>query len=725
MSETIIVSNRLPVSVKKTKQGLEIYPSSGGLATAMASYSAKRGSIWIGWPGIVSDNLTEDDEKQIAEQLKTYRCVPVFLSQKQLDQFYNGYSNNILWPLFHNLPTDLPNEVRDFKVYKQVNDIFCDAVLSISTDHSDIWIHDYQLMLLPQLLREQHAGDNIGYFHHIPWPEPSQLSRLKNAAELIRGILGTDLVGFHTKDYTQYFLECANSLNIGTPAKGGIARRGRVVRVTDFPIGIDYNKFAVTGRTHAVHKEARRLQKKYKNLKIILTVDRLDPTKGFMERLKAYETFLNDSPDMLGKVVMVMIAVPSRGEIDAYRKLKQNVERKIRDINKTFGTKRWRPIDYMYTTVTFDELNALYKIADIGFVAPIKDGMNLVAKEFVASQTRKDGILILSRTAGASQELKDALLVNPTQPHSLVRGLKRAINMPKKELRERVILMQATISKNTAQYWSNNFMRSLRKAGLKNQASPLNLIRSKQLLLDYESATKRLLILDYDGVLKAFAARPELAAPNDNLIKLIKDLGSQPQTDIAIISGRSQANLEDWFGKLPVSLVAEHGAVSRIAPDEDWKTNGIDADNWKTVIMPALERYASKAPGAFVEEKAFSLVWHYRQTTNYYAQKNIAQIKRTLQPTLKKYGLKIFTGNKILEIKSPETHKGAAVKVLLKKPYDFILVMGDDYTDEDMFTSSPKYAYTIKVGPDNTIARYRIKNVPQVHELLYKIVRSK
>lgn len=718
MSQTIIVSNRLPVSVKKTNGRFEYYPSSGGLATAMASFTKRRGSLWIGWPGIVSDDLTEEDEQAIARKLRSMRCIPVFLTRRQVDEFYNGYSNNILWPLFHNLPTDLPDESRDFKAYQEVNEQFCDAVLSVSTDQSDIWVHDYQLLLLPKLLREQHAGENIGFFMHIPWPGCEAFLRLKHAEKLLKGVLGADLAGFHTKDYAREFIDCASKLKIGAPAQGGLALKERVVRITDFPIGIDYAKFTATGRTHAVHREEARLRRKYKNRKIILTVDRLDPTKGFIERLDAYATFLKDSPELRNKVVMVMIAVPSRGEIDAYKQLKLKVERKVRAINKTFGTQRWRPIDYMHTSVSFEELNALYKIADVCFVAPIKDGMNLVAKEYVASQSRKDGVLILSETAGAAQELKEALLVNPIQPKSLVRGLKRAIKMPKKELRDRIIAMQASVAQNTAQVWASKFMRSLQSAGKQQATITLTDRLAKQITADYSVAQRRLLVLDYDGVLAPFAALPEMASPTPELLKLLKKLGSQAKTDVALISGRGLDNLENWLGKLPVTLMAEHGAVARSDPKSAWEPAAKATASWRSQLKPILEKYARTAPGSFVEEKGFSLVWHYRQTSPYYAQKNIVLIKHALKPYLKKHGLKLFMGNKILEIKRPEIHKGTALKSLFTRPYDFMLVLGDDYTDEDMFRAAPKFAYTIKVGPGNTRARYRVRKVSEVHKLL-------
>ncbi len=720
MAKIIIVSNRLPVSIKKSDDGFEVYPSAGGLATGLASYANKRGNLWIGWPGISSDDLSDKDRRQISRLLSAYNCQPVFLTQKQVDDFYSGYSNSLLWPFFHSMETDFAQEAKRWKAYREVNQLFRDAVLSLTSPGNTIWVHDYQLILLPQLLREHRPTDSIGFFLHIPFPDPEQFATLKQASALIRGLLGADLVGFHTKSYTDNFLAAASQLTSATPVKGGLSRRGRAIKVAEFPIGIDYVKFHDAVNARGIQKELRALQRKYRGLKVILTVDRLDPTKGFIERLEAYRTFLDKNPEFIGKVVMVMLAVPSRGEVEAYKVLKKDVEKLIREINKTYGMPGWRPISYIYENLPFEKVSALYQLADVAFITPIRDGMNLVAKEYVASLNGKKGMLILSQSAGAAEELKDALLVDHSRPATLVAALKQAIKMPPRELKARVDAMQDVISQNTIQNWAGNFMVSLHHP-LPNVHTPmLTGVRRTNLVRNYTGALRRLLLFDYDGVLVPFARVPSEAAPSAEVINHLKRIAKMPRTTVAIVSGRASTDLERWLGELPVTLIAEHGALIR-RKGKDWETLIDEPTDWKKILKPALDKRARDARGAFVEEKNYSLVWHYRTASAYAAQKNVAILRSALGPFLRQYRLKLYMGNKILEIKNPDVTKGKAAKLMLDKPYDFVLAMGDDFTDEDMFRALPKRAFSLKVGPGKTAARYRVKNTAEVQSLLSQL----
>lgn len=719
MAQTIIVSNRLPVSIKKGEHGLEVYPSAGGLATGLATFANKKNNLWIGWPGISLDEITEDERLEITEKLAAYNCRPVYLTKKQLDDFYTGYSNSLLWPFLHTLEADFRNEARLWRAYQEVNELFAEAVLSLSKPGSTIWVHDYQLLLLPRLLREHRPHDDIGFFLHIPFPAAEHFRTLKAAPAIIRGMLGADLVGFHTKEYVQGFLDSCLLLTSAAPTKNGVALKERAVRVADFPLGIDYLKFSRANKTRAVRKEVRRLRRKYRRYKTILTVDRLDPTKGFLERLDAYRTLLKQEPAMRGKVKMIMLAIPSRGDVEAYKKLKTDVEKRVKNINRTFGTPRWQPIDYIYDNLPFEKFSALYQFADVAFVTPVKDGMNLVAKEYVASQGRRKGMLILSEKAGAAQELRDALLVDPANPRTLVAALSKAVTMPRRELKQRVKAMQQVLSANTVHTWANSFMKALRSPLLRQRTPHLNTLRRLNLLRNYQSARSRLIIFDYDGVLTPFTGKPQEARPSKELLSSLQCIGKKPNTTLAIVSGRSKEDIGGWFSKLPATLAAEHGAVLRRKGNQTWKVLTTSPRPWKKEIMPLLQHEAEAAPGAFVEEKDYSLVWHYRNVAGvYYAQRGIARIKTALKPVLKRHGLKLFRGDMILEVKDPSLNKGEAIKALLDKPYEFILALGDDFTDEDMFKALPRRAFTVKVGPGRTNARYRLKNVTEVQNLL-------
>ncbi len=715
MPKIIIVSNRLPISVKKTDGKLEFFPSVGGLATGLASYASDGDSKWIGWPGIASDDLTPSDKRVISQELAKSHCYPVFLTRTQLNDFYNIFSNSVLWPLFHDLPVEAANYQRYWNAYRKVNELFKQAVLHHSRPGSTVWVHDYQLLVLPQLLREGRPKDKIGFFLHIPFPRAAQISHLPFASQLIEGMLGADLLGFHTRSYVQDFLEVVPLVDDTLVSASTIYLKGRTVHVDDFPMGIDYEKYAIAQKSYSIQTEVRRLRSHYGRRKIILTVDRLDPTKGLLERLQAYKLLLASQPKLHDKVVLVMLAVPSRTEIVAYQALKHQVEAVVIDINATYGSEHWKPVDYMYTSLPFDQLTALYQIADVAFITPIRDGMNLVAKEYLASKRGANGVLILSETAGAAEELTDALLVDPRRRPSMAEALYNALTMPKADLKKRLASMQQHLATHTVQLWANTFMKRLQAP--RRLTQPFGRLSLDKLTHAYQSAMQRQIFLDYDGVLTPFASTPEKAKPTKKVLQLLHSLISDPRNHLVIISGRKKQDLQDWFGRLDATLVAEHGMAVH-QPGNTWQSFHEDSAEWKSLLKDVLEDYALLTPGAFVEEKDSALVWHYRMSPPYPAQKNLVLLKRALRPLLKGTQLKMYNGNKILEIKPISANKGVAAKKLLSKKADFILAIGDDYTDEDMFKSLPPETYTIKVGPGQTSARYRLSSPAKVLELL-------
>jgi trehalose 6-phosphate synthase/phosphatase len=725
VQQVTIVSNRLPISVKKADGKLQYYPSLGGLATGLSSYANSKNSKWIGWPGIASDDLTETEKQKIAKKLALDNCFPVFLSKKQLDTYYNGYSNGILWPFFHNTAADYDHQEQNWRAYKEVNAIFTDAVISMTGPKSTVWVHDYQLMLLPGLLRSERPYSTIGFFLHIPFPATNLVVKLPHAKRLMGGLLGSDLVGFQTAKDVRSFLDTCAELNVGLPSPNGIVLADRVVRVTDFPISIDYAKHADASNSKEVLTEVKRLRKLYGTQKIILTVDRLDPSKGLVERVQAYRTFLESNPKMHDKVIMVMLANPSRTDIPAYKQLKIRLEALISDTNELYKEGSWEPIHYMYDALPFEKVAALFQVADVAFIAPLKDGMNLVAKEYIASKQNKNGVLILSETAGAAQELTDAIIVNPLQNTALAKALAKALTMPTKEIQKRAAQMQNHISTHTIQHWAGGFMKSLQKAQ-SISLSPTIILRmamQDQLINNYLEAKKRLILLDYDGVLSPFFGDPGKAKPSDRAYEVLTKLSLNQHNKVVIISGRSKNDLENWFGKLPIALAAEHGALIRES-GHGWHQVVNASTYWKAILKPILEKYARLTPGAFVEEKETSLVWHHRKASPYYAQKNIVVLRRALTREIKKFGVRIYSGNKILEIKSPDANKGAAIQRWLDKHYDFVMAIGDDYTDEDMFTVLEKGAYSVKVGRGKTRAGYRLNSVADAIGLLEQMAKS-
>jgi trehalose 6-phosphate synthase/phosphatase len=723
MAQVIIVSNRLPVSVKKENGQLTFYPSVGGLATGLSSYVKNRNNVWIGWPGLASDGLTETEKHAITTELAKHNCAPVFLTQHQLDDYYNGFSNSVLWPLCHNLRVPSSNyHERWWRAYRNVNKMFADVVTSMSRVNSTIWVHDYQLLLVPSMLRSERSGGHIGLFMHIPFPNTKTFTKLPEAKRIIEGMLGAELIGFHTNGYVADFLENCQLLTSGEVEGDQLIKGDRIIRATKFPMGIDYEKYAAAGKSHAVKEAVKKYRRKYKGYKLIVTVDRLDPSKGLVERLQAYRQFLVQNPKQRGKVILSMVAAPSRTDVAAYKNLKKRLDTLVIQINEEFGTATWQPVDYI-EGLPFEEVTALFRVADVAFIAPLRDGMNLVAKEFIASKDH-DGVLILSETAGAAEELQDALLVDPKQPATVVSAIEQALTMPKRELRQRLSRMQHHLATNTVQSWANSFMKTLDQPlpGV-NRTRTLTHKSEAVLSARYTDASKRLLLLDYDGTLMSFVWDYENAKPTPHVLDILQSLASDPKNEVVVISGRSCEDLETWLGRLPINLIAEHGAFTRSVGEQTWHNTTDGAVQWKQDILPIFQLYASKTPHAAVEEKSHSLVWHYRRSPPYYAQKYAVIIKRTLRPLVRKYHLELFNGNKILEVRDPRLNKGDAVGRWLSSDYDFVMGIGDDYTDEDMFTRLPADSFTIKVGSGRTVAEWRIKSPTEVRSLLRRLTR--
>lgn len=727
MSQVIIVSNRLPVSVKKEDGKLIFYPSIGGLATGLTGYVASRKNRWIGWPGIASDELTGEDRQTIVKELAKQHCTPVFLTQKQIDEFYNGYSNTILWPLLHNLQRKLPDDDtrnRWWKTYRQVNQVFAQAALNLAETGGRVWVHDYQLMLVPEMLRAERSDVIIGFFLHITFPGYKTLSKLPRYKKILSGMLGADLVGLHTPRYVANFLDNCQAAGLGNASVGELTLDERTVQVLDFPMGIDYVKYASAGKSKEVKAAIRRYRRRYRKLKVIAAVDRLDPTKGLVERVKAYGKLLEKNPRLKGKVVFSMVAAPSRTDIPAYQQLSKRLAATVEEVNSAYGTPRWQPIDYINSSQPFEEVSALFSIADVAFIVPIRDGMNLAAKEFVASQ-RKSGVLILSKTAGAAEELQDALLVDPKRPETLVDALEQALKMSKRELRRRLRRMQQQLATNTVQEWATNFMSTLQKPLPSTPKIITHSLKGKTrlgLINNWRLSRERLLLLDYDGTLVPFTGDYKKSKPPQGLMRLLEALSSDRHNHVVLISGRSADNLQEWFGHLPLSLVAEHGASIKKPGNKNWQSLDKTGARWKDVFLPVLEKYTALTPGAKIEVKPYSLVWHYRTASPYYAQKYAVVLKRVLKPALKKYGLEMLQGNKVLEIKNPHVSKGLAARRWLNRKYDFILAVGDDMTDEDLFAALPVQAYSVKVGRGRTGAHYRLPSHKNAVSLLKKLV---
>lgn len=720
MAKMLIVSNRLPITITKRESKISFNKSVGGLATGLDSFYKSYRSIWIGWPGIASDRI-EKDKRIITKKLTTENCYPVFLSHHDTENYYHGFCNRTIWPLFHYFTQRATYGKRTWESYKQINERFAKTVIKVAEPDDKIWIHDYHLMLLPKLLREKLPDATVGFFLHIPFPSSEVFRLLPFRKEIVKGILGADLIGFHTYDYVHHFIESVRRLLGYEHTPGQITADNRIVKVDAFPMGIDYEHFANAVHKPEVQKEINKIRKKVGDRKIILSVDRLDYTKGILQRLEAFDLFLEKNPEYKEEVTLILVAVPSRTGVDHYVQLKRQVDELISKINGKYSKIGWIPIWYLYRFLSFNNLVPLYNVANVCLTTPLRDGMNLIAKEFIATKTDSKGVLILSEMAGASEELGEAIIVNPNNIEEIAEALKTALSMSEKEQVRRNEIMQTRLKRYTAERWANDFMDSLyyiKKIQQDMIAKRLTPEFAGKLTKAYAKSKRRLLLLDYDGTLTSFTDRPEMAKPSNKILMLLKLLSRKRKNEVVIISGRGKEILSQWFGKLDLGLVAEHGVWFK-EKKQIWKLTEPLRNEWKDQIRPVFELSVDRTPGSFIEEKEYSLVWHYRKADPKLAMIRAGELKNALLHLTDSLNLGILEGSKVIEVKGIGINKGhAALRWISKENWDIIIAIGDDWTDEDMFEILPEKAYSIKVGMGITKARFTIHYPYEVRKLL-------
>lgn len=729
MGRLIIVSNRLPFSVDHDGDQVTIRQSSGGLVSAIKSYfesdQADNSTItekaWMG----VADFSSEDWESEVAPRMAKYdfTAYPLFVDKALYKDYYNGFANSVLWPLFHYFPSLVDYQTQYYDAFVQVNRLFAERLAEVVQPGDTVWIHDYQLMLLPDMLRAQQSNINIGFFLHIPFPsyEILRLMPTEWKNSLMRGLMGADLIGFHTHDYVQHFMQSVKMLLGVDNYFYTMQYQDRLVKADLFPIGIDYKKFHKAAYDAEVLDLRNDIKRNFEGKKIIFSVDRLDYTKGLMDRLNGFEYFLQQHPEWLEQVVFVLNIVPSRDEIPAYLERKRQIEEKIGTLNGKLSSISWQPVIYRYNHLPFSELCALYQAADVALITPLRDGMNLVAKEYVASCSTQRGVLVLSELAGAASELNEALLVNPTDIVDVSNAIVKALNMPLHEQKSRMALMQKRLMDYDVIKWVNDFLDQLvnvRKEQLKLQTKLLDDKILKRIRQHYQKAKKRCLLLDYDGTLVSFTRLPQEAVPNKELKDLLYRLAKDEKNHVVIISGRDAEMLEKWLGHLPVTLVAEHGASVKMK-NELWQQAIPVSDQWKDEIRPIMQMFVSRCVGSFIEEKNNTIAWHYRNTHPDLGFSRSRELINNLSQLVQNTMLQVIDGNKVIEVRMSGFDKGVmALRIVNDLNPDFTLCIGDDTTDEDMFKALGNKAYSIKVSNGITAAQYTVFSQRKVLPLL-------
>lgn len=724
MSKIILISNRLPTTAQKSNGVLTYQKSIGGLATGLKNYHAQTDSIWVGWPGIADEEITPAEKKAIQNELQnTYQCLPVFLTEKEIDRYYNGFCNETIWPLFHYFAGKTKYDIETWEAYRQVNEKFFKTVATVIGENDIIWVHDYQLMLLPRMIKEQFPDTQVGFFLHIPFPSSEIFRLLIWREEILRGLLGADLIGFHTFEYVRHFLSSTRHLLGLENTMNRISYEDRYVQADAFPMGIDYQFFTQKHEDNSFQEEAREIIEKTKDMKIILSVDRLDYTKGIPERLKAFGRFLTHYPEYREKVRFNLIVAPSRVEVDIYDDLRKEITELVSSINGNFGTFTWMPVWFFFRSFSQESLIALYRHSDVLLVTPLRDGMNLVCKEYIAARTDYEGMVVISETAGAASELGEAVIVNANDYNAIASGLKTALDMPREEKIARNKMMHRRLRRYNVDFWASEFLHALQRTVSESKQTIMqrSIEKDSHLIENaYQNANRRVLFLDYDGTLVGFCPQPDQARPDEELIQLLEVLVNDPRNTVVIISGRERYDLEEWFQNLNLYIIASHGLWLRY-PGQEWiMTTSLDND-WKDPIRHIMELYTDRIPGSLIEEKDYSLAWHYRQSDPDMIAVKLSEVRETLRSIIQSETLGLQEGNKVLEVKDNRVNKGfGAAAFTQNQDYDFIFAVGDDYTDEDLFSSLPQDAYTVKIGLGNTNAAYFLKSWQSMRLLLKK-----
>lgn len=722
----VIVSYRLPFKFVKKGKHVRAIQNSGGLVSAILALSEKINLdvsdpskiLWVGEGESQTEKYNADSR---------FELHPVTIPPALNDKYYGGFCNDTIWPLFHYFPSLTVYDHHYFKAYEEANTLFYEVLKGILQTGDFIWVHDYQLMLLPALVRNRFLDVHIGFFLHIPFPS-SEIFRLlprKWREVLLKSLTEADIIGFHTNDYTQHFLRSVKRTLGYECVQNFIYTGDHITKADAFPIGIDYDKFHDSSSSLTVLKEKKKLREQLAGNKLIFSVDRLDYAKGLLNKLRAYELFLERYSQWHQKVVFNMVVIPSRDQIERYREMKKEIEATVGRINGKYSNLSWRPIIYQYKSIPFHELVALYDISDVGLITPLRDGMNLVSKEYIACQKDNIGMLILSEMAGAASELTESIIITPTDMDETSEAICKALEMPQKEKEQKVQKMQERIRNYNVFTWANDFFNQAKEIKDIQKKMSVNFIEASSLehIKDtYQKAGSRVIFIDYDGTLIPFSTYPEQAVMNEKAQRVITTLTDDSKNRVIIISGRNKEFLERQFKNAKVMLIAEHGFFTK-EPGLDWAMSLSVELDWKQKVIPILKEYVDRCNGSFMEEKYASLAWHYRNVDMDFASLRINELRDDLMEILKNNNnLQILEGNKVIEIKSLAYNKGTvASRILQEGKYSFAMAIGDDKTDEDLFRALPSDAHTIKVGTGLSIARYNLKKQKQLYDLFQEL----
>jgi len=693
-------------------------------------------------------------EKQLARD-EGGRIVPVWLFDHVDEQGdiavlknqrrWRHYAEQELYTLCHykqHEPTDGRAERVWWADYYRMNKIFADRIVEIYKPGDIIWIHDYHLFLLPSMLRQRLPGAYIGFFLHIPFPSSEFLRCLTRRKEILEGMLGSNLIGFQSFGYSRHFVSCCKRILGFDSSPAGVDAYGAHVAVDVFPIGINVadTQQSAFGNPD-VEEKMKGIRELYVGKKIIVGRDRLDSVRGVAQKLQAFEVFLDHYPQWRDKVVLIQVTSPTsmdEEKEDAANKISNKISDLVARINGVYGSLSFSPVQHYPQYISKEEYFALLRIADVGLITSVRDGMNTTSLEYVICQKGNYGPLILSEFSGTAGSLGNAIHINPWDLRGVAESINEALTMPVEKRQSQHQKLYEHVTTNTVQTWTNNYLERLMTIissfGQSFSTAPLD---RTLLLSQYRTSKQRLFMFDYDGTLTPIVKDPQSAIPSDRIIRSLKTLSADPKNSVWIISGRDQAFLDEWMGHIPeLGLSAEHGSFIRHPMQEKWENVTENTDmSWQMDVMQIFHHYTDKTQGSFIEQKKVALTWHYRRADPEYGQHQARECQKHIENTVaKNWDVEVMNGKANLEVRPSFVNKGEIVKRLIAhygdtfkttaspNPSngtggpDFVLCLGDDFTDEDMFRALnasrlPKnqvFACTVGASSKHTLAGWHL-----------------
>lgn len=658
-------------------------------------------------------SVSKEDRERLDTQLSSCRygrILPVWLLDESdepeepivlEDQVrWRRYAERELYPLLHykqHGPTDGRSERKWWADYVRMNRLFADRIIREYQEGDIVWIHDYHLFLLPSMLRQRIPNIYIGFFMHAPFPSSEFMRCLAKRKEVLTGVQGANMIGFQTFSYSRHFSSCCTRVLGFDSNPAGVDAYGAHVAVDVFPIGIDVKAVQKAAFGPAgIEKAVADLRRLYAGKKIIVGRDRLDSVRGVSQKLQAFEVFLERFPEWRDKVVLIQVTSPTSIEEekeDPDNKIAGQISNLVSTINGRFGSLSFSPVQYYPQYLSPHEYFALLRVADVGLITTVRDGMNTTSLEYIICQQNNHGPLILSEFSGTAGTLPSAIHINPWDLVGVAGSINQALTMPPEVKESQHTKLYKHVTTNTVSFWSKQYLNRLltNLSSFDQSVSTPSLDRAK-LVKQYRRARRRLFMFDYDGTLTPIVKDPQAAIPSDRVLRTIKSLAADRRNAVWIISGRDQGFLDEWMGHIPeLGLSSEHGCFIRKPGSDDWENLADQTDMaWQREVMEVFQHYTERTQGSFIERKRVALTWHYRRADPEYGAFQAKECRKHLEETVaRKWDVEVMAGKANLEVRPTFVNKGFIATRLVNeygttpgKAPDFILCLGDDFTDE-------------------------------------------